>query len=333
MTTVLESLNSGLHAAMADERVYLIGEDLLDPYGGAFKVAMGLSTQYPSRVLTSPISEAGIVGLAGGMALRGLRPVVEIMFGDFITLAADQLINSLSKFRWMYNETVEVPVVVRAPMGGRRGYGPTHSQTLEKIYLGVPGLRVIAPTSIGDPGELLKQAILADNSPTLFIENKLQYLQILDPDDLQEFDISVQESENSYTPGYLMSLQDAPPPILTIVTYGYMTNMVIESAKRLAYENEIFTEIVILTQLSPFELFPVTKSVLQTQNLLVVEEGTLTHGWGAEVIARIQEDLGVGLKNVRRVAAKDLPIPASIPLENEVLPNIQEIMQKAQKMV
>jgi len=170
MQTVLKALNQALHSAFAtDECVYLIGEDVLDPYGGAFKVTQGLSTQYPGRVLSSPISEAGITGLAAGMALRGLRPVVEIMFGDFITLIADQVINHLAKFRWMYNEQVRVPIVIRTPMGGRRGYGPTHSQSLEKIFLGVPGLYVLSPTALGDPGALLYDAILRNDDPVIFI--------------------------------------------------------------------------------------------------------------------------------------------------------------------
>jgi pyruvate/2-oxoglutarate/acetoin dehydrogenase E1 component len=118
---VLDSLNAGLHRAFqADERVYLLGEDVLDPYGGAFRVSRGLSSEYPQRVITTPISEAGIVGVATGMALRGLRPVVEIMFGDFLTLAADQLINHAAKFRYMYNEAVRVPLVVRTPMYWRQ---------------------------------------------------------------------------------------------------------------------------------------------------------------------------------------------------------------------
>jgi pyruvate/2-oxoglutarate/acetoin dehydrogenase E1 component len=177
MTTVLESLNAALHQAFSeDERVYLIGQDILDPYGGAFKVTKGLSKAYPSRVLTTPISEAGMVGIASGMAMRGLLPIVEIMFGDFLTLAADQIINHMTKFRWMYNDQVRVPVVIRSPMGGRRGYGPTHSQTLEKLFLGSPGLRILAPTSFGDPGQLLRQAIFDPEEPILFVENKLLYL-------------------------------------------------------------------------------------------------------------------------------------------------------------
>jgi len=148
MTTVLESLNTALHRAMqADERIYILGEDILDPYGGAFKITRGLSAAFPGRVLTTPISEAAILGLASGMALRGLRPVAEVMFGDFVTLMADQLINHAAKFRWMYNDQVRVPLVLRLPMGGRRGYGPTHSQSLEKLFLGAPGLRVVAPST------------------------------------------------------------------------------------------------------------------------------------------------------------------------------------------
>ena len=136
MTTVLESLNLALHDALAsDDRVILLGEDILDPYGGAFKVTRGISTSFPERTFTTPVSEAGFLGVAIGMALRGLRPVVEIMFGDFLTLIADQVINHASKFRYMYNGQVSVPLVIRTPMGGRRGYGPTHSQTLEKLYL------------------------------------------------------------------------------------------------------------------------------------------------------------------------------------------------------
>ena len=120
--------------------------------GGHLKLHSGLSTNFPYRVLTTPISEVGFVGVAAGMALRGLRPVVEIMFGDFITLIADQLINHIAKFRWMYNDQVSLPMVIRTPMGGRRGHGPTHSQTLEKIILGVPGLQVISPAAFALAG-------------------------------------------------------------------------------------------------------------------------------------------------------------------------------------
>ncbi len=169
MTAVLEALTSGLQRALNDDpRVVLLGEDILDPYGGAFKVTRGLSSAFPLRVLTTPVSEAGMTGLAAGMALRGLRPVVEIMFGDFSTLAVDSLVNTAAKLRWMYNEQVSVPLVLRTPMGGRRGYGPTHSQSIEKLFLGIPGLKVVAASHFGDPGELLYRAILQQDDPAAF---------------------------------------------------------------------------------------------------------------------------------------------------------------------
>ncbi len=346
MTTVLASLNTGLHQAFAqDERVYLIGEDILDPYGGAFKVSRGLSSAYPQRVLSSPISEAGITGLAAGMALRGLRPVVEIMFGDFLTLAADQIINHLSKFRWMYNNQVRLPLVIRTPMGGRRGYGPTHSQSLEKHFLGVPGLRVLAPCALGDPGALLQYAILQDDDPVLFIENKLLYLQpIQDQASLSEFELSQHTPTAistadaaldpvNYAPAFNLSIRGAPKAQLTLATYGYALELARQAALRLAYEQEIFVEIVALTQLSPFTIDPVLASVERTRRLLTLEEGSYSLGWGAEILAQTSAAMSGRLQQAARLAARDLPIPASGPLEAQVLPGIEDILRQAQKMV
>jgi pyruvate/2-oxoglutarate/acetoin dehydrogenase E1 component len=342
MPTVLESLNQSLYSTLeTDGRVYVIGEDLLDPYGGAFKVTSGLSTAYPDRTITTPVSEAGFLGVATGMALRGLRPVVEIMFGDFVTLIADQVINHLAKFRYMYNEQLSVPLVIRTPMGGRRGYGPTHSQTLEKLFLGIPGIRTLAPCALDDPGKLLSQAILKDDDPVLFIENKLLYTQpILGEGNVDEFKIKkvdpTQLANNdlrtrNYAPAYRLTLQEAPKPTLTIAAYGYMIDLCRQAAIQLAYEDEIFAEIIVLTQLSPFAIGPILNSVRSTRRLLVVEEGTYTLGWGAEVLARTAENLNGNLYNVGRVASLDLPIPASIGLERNVLPGVEDIIHSIKK--
>ena len=336
MPTILESLNASLHDVMTqDERVYIMGEDILDPYGGAFKVTRGLSSSFPKRVITTPISEAGIVGLAAGMALRGLRPIVEIMFGDFFTLIADQLINHVAKFRWMYNDQVDVPIVIRAPMGGRRGYGPTHSQSLEKLFLGVPALRVLSPSTIGEPDKLLMHAVMNDDNPVLFIENKLLYLLKLRTEkSLTDFEmkIIIDDSEDnllqptSYAPTYRLTLTDAPPPTLTMATYGYMAELALEACLKLAYEEEVFTELVISTQLAPFITAPIFDSVRETHRLVVIEEGGRTLGWGAEVLARGAETLGKQLTYANRVAALDLPLPASGQLEKMILPDIQDII-------
>ncbi len=338
MPTVLDSLNSALHRAFAeDDSVYLLGEDILDPYGGAFKVSRGLSTKYPERVIASPISEAGFVGVAAGMALRGLRPVVEIMFGDFTSLIADQLINHIAKFRWMYNEQVSIPLVIRTPMGGRRGYGPTHSQTLEKLYLGVPCLNVVAPAAwsqpdgSGSPGDLLYRSIMDLNEPVLFIENKLQYLlPIQAPGDLNELTLIAQQpAPGSCYPCYTLSMRDAPPPVLTIAAYGYMAELARQALERLAYEHEIFAELVVPTRLSPFDVALISASAIHTGALLVVEEGTYTSGWGAEVIARVVESSTLSHVRYKRLAAKDQPVPAAGTLEADMLPDIDDIIKAA----
>jgi pyruvate/2-oxoglutarate/acetoin dehydrogenase E1 component len=332
MPTVLERLNFALHNAMeTDARVYVLGEDLLDPYGGAFKVTRGLSTKFPGRVLTTPISEASIVGVADGMALRGLRPVAEIMFGDFLTLAADQLVNHAAKFRWMYNDGVRVPLVVRTPMGGRRGYGPTHSQSLEKMFLGVPGLHVVAPNTLGDPAALLAAAI-ADDDPVLFIEHKLLYTRpLLEPGQGELADFQVESTGGVY-PGFTLKFADQSRAALTLACYGYNFELARRTALDLLYEREIFSEIVLFSGLSPFELGPLFDSLGRTRRLLTVEEGGLTLGWGAEVAARAAE-AGIPGLQVRRVAALDLPIANSRPLEDAILPTQEAVTRAALSLV
>lgn len=162
MERVAENLNRALHAAFAaDPDLFLLGEDVADPYGGAFKITKGLSSGYPDRVLSTPISEQSLVGVANGLALSGGRAVVEIMFGDFATLAFDQIVNFAAKSVAMYGRRVDVPVVVRCPTGGRRGYGPTHSQSLQKHFIGVPHLSVHEISPFHDNTALLA-GLLAD---------------------------------------------------------------------------------------------------------------------------------------------------------------------------
>jgi pyruvate/2-oxoglutarate/acetoin dehydrogenase E1 component len=331
--TVLDRLNQALHSAMeTDDRVYILGEDILDPYGGAFKVTRGLSTKFPERVLTTPISESAIVGMANGMALRGLRPVAEIMFGDFVTLIADQLVNHAAKFRWMYNGNVRVPIVVRAPMGGRRGYGPTHSQSLEKMFLGVPGLKVVAPNTLGDPGQLLEAAI-ADDDPVLFVEHKLLYTcPILESGQGELTEFEIQQSDNAY-PDYVLRIPNHTPQ-LTIATYGYNFELARAAVLALLMEHEIFAEIILFSQLSPFELEPLFDSLHDTRKLLTIEEGTRSLGWGAEVIARVVEGSNdLNRYSFRRVTARNLPIANSRMLEDAILPSVEDIVESALSIV
>ncbi len=170
---VVENLNRALHEAMlADERVYLIGEDLLDPYGGAFKVARGLATAFPERVISTPISELGIAGVANGLALAGQRPIVEFMFGDFIFLAFDQIVNFAAKTVTMYGERVPHPLLIRCPVGGHRGYGATHSQSVQKHFLGVPNLALFEISPLHDNREMLPR-LLKRGEPAILFESKI----------------------------------------------------------------------------------------------------------------------------------------------------------------
>ncbi|MBZ9896813.1 MULTISPECIES: transketolase C-terminal domain-containing protein [unclassified Mesorhizobium] len=297
---VVESINRALHDLMgADLRLVILGEDVLDPYGGAFKVTKGLSSAYKDRVWTTPISEGGIVGMAAGMAIKGRPVIVELMFGDFIALAADQIINHVAKFRWMYNDQVEVPVIIRAPMGGRRGYGPTHSQSLEKHFCGVPGLTVLATHEYADPGTLLHRAF-ASRSPHLIIENKVMYSRpVLGPDAL-------------------------PRPAdadVVILTYGGCVEHAVAAAKKLAQEEEIATTVVAVEQLSPFPGDEVRSQVGNCTRVVAVEEGS--PGWGfASECARA---LIGRVRHFSALTGPDHPIPSSRDWEDDLLPGVNAI--------
>ena len=326
-TRCVQALNAGLHDVFERrDDVYLLGEDLLDPYGGAFKVSAGLSTRYPDRVLPTPISEPAIFGVAAGFALRGYRPIVEIMFGDFIALGFDQIVNGIAKFREMFDEQATVPLVVRTPMGARRGYGPTHSQSLEKLLLGVPGIVVVAPSECHDLGGMLVAAV-EDDRPVFFIENKQMYGRPhRRPENGRVGDFRCVEGDGPW-PALTFSGNDFSEADATIVTYGGMLPLALEAATRLIIEDEIFTEVVALGQLLPLDLEPVLESVRRTGALLTAEEGTLTGGVGAEIAARVQEEAWDSLRApVRRVAARDGIIPSARPLEEEMLPGVDDVV-------
>jgi pyruvate/2-oxoglutarate/acetoin dehydrogenase E1 component len=327
----VESLNQALHSLLEeDARVFLLGEDVLDPYGGAFKVSKGLSSAYPERVLATPISEASLTGFAAGMAMRGLLAVLEIMFGDFLALCMDQIVNGVSKFAWMYNGQVEVPLVIRTPMGGRRGYGPTHSQTLETLLLGVPGLTIVAPSHFHSPGELLRTAVLTTQGPVLFVENKVLYPQQLRRPDgdgrVGDFFASQTESGSCQYPAISLSLAKGARPDVTLVAYGGMALLAAEAAFNVFVQEEIVVETIIPSLVKPFPLSDVLPSVRRSGRVVIAEEAPRTSGWGAELASRIcEEAFGELSMPVARVGARDLPIPSSRPLEDEVLPQVSDI--------
>jgi pyruvate/2-oxoglutarate/acetoin dehydrogenase E1 component/TPP-dependent pyruvate/acetoin dehydrogenase alpha subunit len=301
-----------------DAQVILLGEDIAE-YGGAFKVTRNMAADYgPERVINTPISENSIVGLAAGAAMLGLRPVVEMMFADFALLAYDQLANHAAKFHYMYAGQVNVPVTVRMPTGGYRGYGPTHSQCVEGLFQGVPGLKIVAPSTPREARALLKAAI-RDDDPVLFIEHKLLY-GARGPVPRGEEVAPIGRARVVRTGGDV-----------TLVAHGYMVTAAERAAEALAAEG-VSAEVLDLRTLKPLDEETVLESVARTMHLVTVEEGWTAGGFGAEVAARVAEK-GIACLDgpIVRVGTPDSPIPASRPLEDAVLPNPAKIVAAAKR--
>ena len=339
----LESLRQSLHTLLEhDPAAVVLGEDILDPYGGAFKVTKGLSTRFPDRVRTTPICEATIVGMSVGMALRGLHPIAEIMFGDFVALAADQIVNHAAKYAAMYNGRVSVPLVIRTPMGGGRGYGPTHSQSLERLFFGIPHLKIVAASHLHDAGALLRQAV-ADPEPVIFVEHKLLYplglvrgksgrvgeweserLEIGDWGRVAS-DGVLQVTEGMDRFGYPVALVrnygDGATPDVTVIAYGGMSRLLVPLLAELAAE-EIRVLACLPACISPLDATPLAWAAAQSGRVLVAEESPAAFGWGAEVAAQMHARVGNQLlAPVTRLGAAPTVIPAAKALEDAVLPS------------
>ncbi|NLM40232.1 MAG: pyruvate dehydrogenase [Firmicutes bacterium] len=322
----VEAISKALDTVLAEnEDALVIGEDVRDPCGGAFKVTAGLSTKYPDRVLNMPISEAAIIGSGIGLAMNGKLPIIEIMFGDFITLGFDQLVNHAAKYNWLYDK--QVPLVIRTPMGAGRGYGPTHSQSLEKFLIGVPMIEVLALSPIHNVQALYSYALSYLERPLIIIENKKMYGQrLLQCSKGKINDFFVCHSWNEAFPTIKLSLDPESPPDVTLVTYGGMVMDVMDAAVGLLLEDEVQVDIVVMSQISPIPMSDLENLVDGFGWVGVVEEGTRHCGIGAEVVAGLAEQrLGKGFF---RVAAQDQPIPNGIELERYVLPSAEKIVDK-----
>jgi acetoin:2,6-dichlorophenolindophenol oxidoreductase subunit beta len=329
------AMGDALRAALEDDdRVILLGEDLVDPYGGAFKVTRGLSTDFPERVRSTPISEGAIAGISAGLALAGYRPIAEIMFGDFLSLCFDQIVNHIAKYEAMYDGQATCPVIIRTPSGGGRGYGPTHSQSLEKHFLGVPYLRVVASSLVHDPAAVLR-ALLAQDSPVLYIEHKLLYPLHLTLPEAGRIDGDVAEERLSPDgmPTTLIRPVDRADCAFTVLAYGYQAELARRVLARLAVEEEIFGELVVPSQIAPIDWAPIDASVGVTRNLLVIEEGAEGWTWGSEIAARVSERFFGELRRPVATAASDAAvIPSSKALEGDVLMTEERIEQAIRRV-
>lgn len=320
MFSMTDALRERLALEMArDDRIFLMGEDI-GRYGGAFGVTRGLIDRFgASRVRDTPISENTLVGAAIGAALAGSRPVVEIMFMDFIMLALDQLANQAAKLRYIFD--ADCPMVLRTPAGGGRGYGATHSQCLERLLFGIPGLRIAAPADPLDASALLATA-LRGSEPVIFVEHK------------QLYGVRTPKPATPPEPApYGQARYLARGNDLTIVAWSWMSAMAVEAAAALALEG-IHADVIDLRTLSPLDADIVCASAARTARLMIVEEGTLTGGIGAEIACRVFEQIYDCLEApIHRVCSPDTPIPAAPVLEQAMLPNAARIASAARKLV
>ncbi|NTV70753.1 MAG: 2-oxoglutarate dehydrogenase [Azonexaceae bacterium] len=321
VANVRAALNSALQTLLAnDPDVILLGEDLHDPYGGAFKVTAGLSEKFKNRVISTPISEAGITGAAIGLAMAGKKPILEIMFADFLTLCMDQIYNHAVKFPAMFSDST-VPIVIRAPCGGRRGYGPTHSQSLESMFVSVPGLTVIFASHRHKVGQLLINASVRWPNPTLFLEHKLLYAEKHDSTGYEEIESEVADLGAELFPTLRKGRLD---PDITLLSYGGMLPLT-EKAARLLEENEELTvEIVVPALLAPLPRCSLLKALLHRPRILVVEEAHHHFGFSAEVLAMLAENGYRG--KVARLGTAPVPIASARSMESALLPDENTIV-------
>ncbi len=320
--TYREALREAMVGAMREnEEVFLMGEDV-GVYGGAFGISRGMVEEFgEERVVDTPISEAGYVGLCAGAALMGMRPIAEIQFSDFITHCMDQLVNQAAKIRYMFGGEASVPMVVRTPGGAGTGAAAQHSQSLEAWFVHVPGLKVIMPSTPYDAKGLLLSAI-DDPNTVLFYEHKLLYNKKGEVPE-EPYRVPIGEANVSREGGDV-----------TIVTAGLMHHYVLEAAQALS-ESGVEAEVVDLRTLSPMDDAAILRSVEKTGKLVVVEEDVKTAGWGAEVVSRVVEGESFYAldRAPARVAGADVPIPYNRGLEAHVRPTPERVVEAVRSVL
>ena len=312
--TYLQAISDGLREELRqDQRVFLIGEDI-GAFGGAFKVTKGLQDEFGEwRVIDAPLSEVAIVGGCTGAALVGMRPIAEMQFSDFVSVAWDQLVTVAAKQH--YRAGTPVPMVVRCPSGGGFSGGPFHSQNPESSFAHIPGLKVVCPATPADAKGLLATAV-EDPNPVLYFEHKYLYRRLKD-----------EVPDGRYTTPFGKLRRHREGTDMTLVTWGAMVHTAGEAAALVAQEDGVSVEILDLRTLTPWDEQGVLEAVANTSRLLVLHEDTLTGGFGAEIAATVAEKAFELLDApIRRIAAPDTPVPFSPPLEKRFLPQVEDVV-------
>jgi pyruvate/2-oxoglutarate/acetoin dehydrogenase E1 component len=319
--TYLEAVREALTQEMQrDPEVFLIGEDI-GVYGGAFGATRGMLEEFgPERIRDTPISEAAIAGAATGAALMGMRPVMEIMFMDFLTISMNQLVNQAAKMRFMFGGKASVPMVIRAPAGSGTGAAAQHSQSLEAWFVHTPGIKVVAPVTPYDAKGLLVSAI-RDNNPVLFMEHKLLY-RTKGPVPEELYTIPMGKAEVK-----------RPGRDLTLIAYSIMLPRALEAAQQLAAEG-IEVEVVDVRSLKPLDKQTIVGSVAKTGRVLITHEAPQTGGFGAELAAVVAESEAFDYLDapIRRLGGRDIPIPYNRTLERATVPQVEDIVASARAL-
>jgi 2-oxoisovalerate dehydrogenase E1 component beta subunit len=313
--TLVEAIRDGLREEMArDPRVIVMGEDV-GKHGGVFGVTEGLQSSFGAdRAIDTPLAELGIVGIAIGAALNGLRPVAEIQFADYIHPAFDQIVNEAAKIRYRSNGQNQCPLVVRAPFGAGVGGGLYHSQSVEALFYHVPGLKIVVPSDPYDAKGLLKAAI-RDDDPVLFFEHKHSYRRS-----------RAEVPDDDYVVPIGSSCVKRAGTDISVITYGVGVHYALEAAERLSEEG-VSVEVLDLRSLAPLDREGIASTVRKTNKALILHEDGKTGGVGAEVSAFIAEELFDELDGpLVRVAGADTHIPYAPSLESVVIPNVEDVI-------
>jgi pyruvate dehydrogenase E1 component beta subunit len=319
--TMREAVREALREEMQrDERVILMGEDIAY-LGGAFKVTQGLLEEFgEERVRDTPISEAGFVGVGIGAAMTGLRPIVEIMFGDFITVAMDQLVNQMAKMRYMSGGKLSVPLVIRTTLGAGRSSAAQHSQSLHAWLAHVPGIKVVLPSTPHDAKGILKSAVRGDD-PVVIFEDKMMY------------NVNGPVLDGEYTVPLGKSFVKREGTDVTFVATSSMVPVSLSAAEKLGKEG-ISAEVVDPCTLAPLDVEPIVQSVIKTSRAVVIDEGYPYFGVNAELAATIMEGAFDYLDGpIVRIGAANTPIPFSPALEKTSIPDEEAVMGAARALV
>lgn len=304
----------------------LLGEDVEDPYGGAFRASQGLSTRHGGRVRNTPISEASLVGIGAGLALAGKRPIIEIMFSDFLGLCADQIINHATKFPWMYGRDIPVPLMIRTATGSGKQYGPTHSQSLETMFLGVPNLEIWSPFPLHNVDEIYRQAF-ASPLPAIVAESKALYPLRLN----ESIHLLERRPENGET--LLFSNAGRTKPDLVLLAHGRMAHLALQALDALS-EAEIFAQLFVPARLQPFDPAPLAEGVATSGRLLVIDESWRAQGFGTHVAHMIHQRWFARLKKpVCVMGAADLPIGTAPAIEAQALPGQDDLLSQVRELM